>query len=248
MPEMDGYEVLRRLRAKKQTAGIAVIFITGLTDAQDEERGLSLGAMDYVYKPIRPAIVRTRVRNHLRLIAQRQELERLAERDGLTGLANRRHFDQAYQMACRRATRTGEPLGVAMIDIDHFKQYNDRYGHAGGDNALREVAQVLANIVRRPYEMAARYGGEEFVLLLPGVADMGKVLEQLRQDVFALALPHEDSSTASVVTVSCGGVVAQGLESCEPAALLAQADALLYEAKQRGRNRVAVVGDKHERE
>ncbi|MDT3377711.1 diguanylate cyclase domain-containing protein [Labrys portucalensis] len=240
MPGMDGYEVLRRLRSEPQTANIAVIFITALTDEQDEERGLSLGAADYVFKPISPAIVRARVRNHLKLVAQRNELERLSEKDGLTGIANRRYFDKAFELAWRHAVRSGDPLSVAMIDVDHFKEYNDHYGHGAGDEALRQVAQALARAAGRPYDVVARYGGEEFVMLLPGLHELEPLLERLRQAVLDLDLPHARSRTAEAVTISCGGVVAFVSQTDKPAALLGWADKLLYRAKQQGRNRVLV--------
>ena len=240
MPGMDGYEVLRRLRAEKRTADTAVIFITALTDEQDEEHGLSLGVLDYVFKPIRPVIVRARIRNHLKLVAQRKELERLATRDSLTGLANRRHFDHVLSLACRRATRTGEPLNLAMIDVDYFKQYNDCYGHGAGDNALKEVAHVLSQIARRPYDLAARYGGEEFVLLLSGVVEFDVLLEQLRLDILFLAIAHENSEVEKVITVSCGGIIIEASKVHDPTQLLHRADVLLYQAKKQGRNRIVV--------
>jgi diguanylate cyclase (GGDEF)-like protein len=240
MPGMDGYEVLRRLRAEKRTADTAVIFITALTDEQDEEHGLSLGVLDYVFKPIRPVIVRARIRNHLKLVAQRKELERLATRDSLTGLANRRHFDQVLSLACRRAARTGEPLNLAMIDVDCFKQYNDRYGHGAGDNALKEVAHVLSQITRRPYDLAARYGGEEFVLLLSGIVEFDVLLEQLRLDILFLAIAHESSNVEKVITVSCGGIIIEVSKVHDPVELLHRADVLLYQAKEQGRNRIVV--------
>jgi diguanylate cyclase (GGDEF)-like protein len=241
MPQMDGYEVLRRLRQEPRTAAIGVIFITASTETDSEERGLSLGAMDYLHKPIRPAIVQVRVRNHLKLVAQRKELERLADRDGLTGIANRRRFDQALELAWRRASRTGEPINVAMIDVDHFKRYNDRYGHSAGDEVLREIAQVLTGATAHAYDLAARYGGEEFILLLVGEIDLGGLLDRLRRDVAALRLVHDDSGTDTiVVTVSCGGVTAHTRAVPSAAALLRQADALLYEAKRQGRNHALV--------
>jgi diguanylate cyclase (GGDEF)-like protein len=240
MPGMDGYEVLRRLRAEKRTADTAVIFITALTDEQDEEHGLSLGVLDYVFKPIRPVIVHARIRNHLKLVAQRKELERLATRDSLTGLANRRHFDQVLSLACRRATRTGEPLNLAMIDVDYFKQYNDCYGHGAGDNALKEVAHVLSQITRRPYDLAARYGGEEFVLLLSGIVEFEVLLEQLRLDILFLAIAHENSAVEKVITVSCGGIIIEAPKVHDPIQLLHRADILLYQAKKQGRNRIVV--------
>ena len=240
MPGMDGYEVLRRLRDEKRTADTAVIFITALTDEQDEEHGLSLGVLDYVFKPIRPVIVHARIKNHLKLVAQRKELEQLATRDSSTGPANRRHFDQVLNLACRRAARTGEPLYLAMIDVDYFKQYNDRYGHGAGDNALKEVAHVLSQIARRPYDLAARYGGEEFVLLLSGIVEFDALLEQLRLDVLFLAIAHENSEVEKVITVSCGGIIIEASKVHDPVQLLHRADVLLYQAKKQGRNRVVV--------
>ena len=171
LPGMNGYEVLGALRAQERTAHIAVIFITGQSNAQAEEYGLRLGAADYVSKPIRPAVVEVRVRNQIRLALQRQALERLAMVDGLTGLANRRHFDDMLERSHRRSLRTGESVGLALIDIDHFKQYNDCYGHVQGDEALKAVAATLQRHARRPYDLAARFGGEEFALILPGESD-----------------------------------------------------------------------------
>lgn len=240
MPGMDGYEVLRRLRAERNAIDTAVIFVTAMAEEQEEERGLLLGAVDYVTKPIRPAIVHARIRNHLKLVAQHRQLEMLAEQDGLTGISNRRHFDRAFDQAFRSAARNGEPIGVAMIDVDHFKQYNDRYGHGAGDEVLRQVARVISDFANRPYDVAARYGGEEFVLLLPGTVDLNALLEQLRQQVVDLKIAHEASQTAGFVTVSCGGIVLEKMEGLEPHDFLEQADQLLYEAKQQGRNRVMV--------
>nr|WP_315246206.1 diguanylate cyclase [uncultured Albidiferax sp.] len=238
MPGMDGYEVLQALHANPRTTHVAVIFISGLNDARSEEQGLLLGAVDYVVKPIRPAIARIRIRNHLRLIAQRKELERLASRDGLTGIANRRSFDESLQVVCQLAARRKEAIGISMIDVDFFKQYNDLYGHPAGDDALRRIAQVVASFARRPYDLAARYGGEEFVLLLPAVPDMDQLLERLRTDVMALGLPHAGSDVASVVTISIGAVNIRAGGRHDPALLLEQADAMLYQAKHQGRNRV----------
>lgn len=239
MPEMNGYDVLRQLQAEGRTAGIPVVFITGHAEKEHEERGLLLGAVDYLSKPVEPSIVRARVRNHLKLIAQRRELERLAARDPLTGIANRRHFDESYELACRLAERVGEPLNIAMIDVDCFKQYNDRYGHRAGDSALCRVAEAVAGFARRPYDVAARYGGEEFVLLLPGFVEFRVLLERLRATVHALAMSHDASTAADVVTVSVGAA-STALQGYNPRTVLERADARLYEAKRQGRNRVVV--------
>jgi diguanylate cyclase (GGDEF)-like protein len=237
MPDMDGYEVLRQIRANPRTRDISVIFITSQTDEADEERGLSLGASDYVTKPIRPAIVLARIRVHLKLAQQRRELMRLSTQDGLTGLANRRHFDETLQLACRQVARTGGKLGLALLDVDHFKQYNDLYGHGAGDDTLRRVAQVLGDHARRPSDLAARYGGEEFVLLTQDPEHFGQLLERIRLAVSALSIPHQRSS-AGIVTISCGGVLVAGSVSLSPSPILTHADRLLYRAKHDGRNRI----------
>lgn len=240
MPGMDGYEVLRRMKASEETADVSVIFITGQTEEGDEERGLLLGADDYVSKPIRPAIVRARVRAHLRSAMLRRQLAALSMQDGLTGIANRRHFDEAFGRACRHAVRSGDPLGLVMIDVDHFKQYNDNYGHGLGDDALCQVARVLDGYARRPYDIAARYGGEEFVLLLVPPGDFAVRLEELRKAVELLQIPHLRSATAPILTISVGGIVASPSPGTLPATLLTHADNLLYRSKQEGRNRVSI--------
>ena len=239
MPDMDGYEVLRRLRADERTTAIPVMFITGQSTEEAEERALRAGAADYVQKPIHSAIARARILNQLKLAAQRQELADLSERDELTGIANRRHFDKMYDKAMRHAVRAGEPLGIAMIDIDHFKQFNDHYGHSAGDDTLRQVARTLAASVHRSYDVLARYGGEEFVLLLPTATDISMTLEQMRRNVMELGIPHALTEPIGVVTISCGGVLVRKPARTDDAPqLLEQADRLLYSAKNGGRNRV----------
>lgn len=167
-----------------------------------------------------------------------QKMERLARLDGLTGIANRRTLDEALANACRKASRERGALSVALIDVDCFKNFNDHYGHAAGDAALRAVATILNCAAKRPYDLAARYGGEEFVLLLPGCDTPFELLEHLRATVFELAIPHGHSSAAKVISVSIGVISLCGRGRCEPNELLAAADALLYRAKREGRNRV----------
>lgn len=242
MPGMNGYEVLSTLRSNEATAEIAVIFITGQNDETDEERGLSLGAADYIHKPIRPAIVKARVRNLVNLALQSRALRQLVRSDGLTGISNRRHFDEALVRACLRARRTGEPVGVALIDIDHFKLFNDHYGHVAGDEALRTVAQLLAQHARRPYDVAARFGGEEFALLVPQGASIRELTERFRQNVLTLNISHDRSPTTSILSVSCGALLASSAQLLsDQGALLRKADELLYDAKFHGRNRVVYL-------
>ncbi|WP_312518939.1 diguanylate cyclase [Massilia sp.] len=241
MPDMDGYEVLRRLRADPQTEHISVIFISGLNRPEDEANGLKMGASDYIVKPFNPTVVMARVALHLQVLRQRRMLERLANIDGLTELANRRRFDEMYTLEWQRARRSGRPLSLALLDIDAFKQYNDRYGHPAGDRALRSVARVAGAAMRRPADLAARYGGEELVLLMPetDAADARRMIGQLRETVASLAIPHETSNVAPVLTVSVGGATLVPNSGEQQPELFEAADAQLYLAKQAGRNRIA---------
>lgn len=241
MPGISGYEVLTQLRADESTAHIPVIFITGQSDESAEEYGLRLGAADYVSKPIRPAVLQARVKNQIDLFLRKRELEQQALVDGLTGLANRRHFDTAADGVYRRCLRTGETLGLALIDIDHFKQFNDTYGHLQGDDSLRAVAQTLQQHAKRTGELAARYGGEEFAFIGLGDAhSLAAQIEKFRQHVQDLGIPHQ-ASPSGFLTVSAGVVVWQASTPTPLADLLAQADALLYEAKAQGRNRLRLA-------
>jgi len=242
MPGLDGHEVCRRLKADPRTKGIPVIFISGLSEESDEAKGLEIGAIDYITKPFSPPIVRARVRNHLQLKRYQDMLERLLVLDGLTGIANRRRFDEALEQEWLRARRQGTTLSLIIIDVDCFKLYNDNYGHAAGDECLKQVARVLAEGVRRPSDLAARYGGEEFVVIMPETDAAGAIViaETLRRSVLALGMPHAFSNAADVVSVSVGGAtVVPARYVLGPEELVKLADARLYEAKNAGRNRVA---------
>jgi diguanylate cyclase (GGDEF)-like protein len=240
MPEIDGYEVLRRLKDDVRTSSICVVFITGLDTPEAEERGLIEGASDYVTKPFHPTVVKARVALHMQVVRQRRMLETLANIDGLTEVPNRRQFDTVFSAEWARASRTGQPLSVAILDVDFFKRYNDCYGHAMGDHALQAVARTLRKRVLRPADLVARYGGEEFVLVMPDTPLKGalELAEKLRIGVEGLGLPHKRSSAAVCLTVSIG--VACTLPDGAPSAedLLQRADERLYRAKKAGRNRV----------
>lgn len=242
MPGLDGHEVCKRLKADPRTKGIPVIFISGLSDESDEAKGLEIGAIDYITKPFSPPIVRARVRNHLQLKRYQDMLERLSVLDGLTGIANRRRFDEALDHEWLRSRRTGAVMSLIIIDVDCFKFYNDNYGHAAGDECLKQVAKVLADGVRRTGDVVARYGGEEFVVIMPETDAAGAIViaETLRRSVLALALPHAFSMAGDVVSVSIGGAtIVPARHSQGPEELVKLADTRLYEAKNAGRNRVA---------
>lgn len=241
MPDMDGYEVCRRLKASKHTRDIPVIFITGKSDEADETRGLTLGAVDYITKPFSLPIMKARVKTHMELKRHRDLLEDLSALDGLTGIPNRRRFDEFLTREWRRSVREPAMLSVVIIDIDFFKAFNDTYGHGAGDDCLKKVARTLSQNVKRPTDFVARYGGEEFVCLLPGTDLEGahQVAENMRRAVEVLKIPHLQSSVADHVTVSLGVAVTIPARDGNPGALIEGADRSLYRAKGKGRNQVS---------
>ncbi|MBS4097135.1 MAG: PleD family two-component system response regulator [Sulfuricella sp.] len=240
MPEMDGYEVCRRLKENPATHDIPVIFVTAKSDVTDEEQGLRLGAMDYIVKPFHLAIVKARVENHVNLKIKTDLLESLALIDGLTGIPNRRRFDETLESAWKRAQRESTPLALIMTDIDYFKPYNDNYGHGAGDHCLKTVAKALHNSLARPNDMVARYGGEEFVAVLPDTDAEGarQLAERWCAAIAALKLPHRFSAVADHVTVSAGYAALDPVHGQSPKEFLEMADKMLYRAKEQGRNRV----------
>lgn len=239
MPEMDGMAVIRALKRDDATRHIPVIFITALDSAADEELGLDLGAVDYIAKPFHPPIARVRVRNHLQIVHQRRLLEQIAALDGLTGIPNRRRFDEALAQEWSRCQRSGLPLSLIVADVDQFKQYNDTLGHAAGDRVLQDVAAALRQAARRPGDLAARYGGEEFVLLLPetDAPQAQQLADELLQRMAARKLPHPAASAAPCVTLSLGGITTIPASSEVAPDFFERADAALYQAKAQGRNR-----------
>ncbi|NBC46604.1 MAG: diguanylate cyclase [Gammaproteobacteria bacterium] len=238
MPGMDGYQVCQQLKADQATSSIPVIFVTAKSSIEDEAFGLDVGAVDYINKPFHIPVVRARVKTHLSLKLKTDLLENLAQLDGLTNIPNRRRFDLLFEQEWARLGRDQQPLALAMIDVDHFKAYNDHYGHGAGDNCLRQVAAVLRRALHRPADLVARYGGEEFVLMLPNTDAQGgcTIAERARHAVAEAGLPHADSQTADHVTVSIG-VAAAAAPIGDRALLLEAADQALYQAKRDGRNR-----------
>lgn len=240
MPEVDGHAVCRAVKANPQRRRCPVIFVTALDEEADEERGFALGAVDYITKPVSIPIVRARVRTHIALKKQADLLEELCRIDALTGIANRRRFDEAYEQERRRALRDGKPLSALLADIDHFKEYNDHYGHGAGDACLARVAAALTSVVSRPGDLVARYGGEEFVAVLPATGEEGArgIAERMCSAVRSLEIPHAHSSAARILTISIGCATSEPGSSDAPAWLLESADRMLYRAKKEGRDRV----------
>ena len=235
MPDMDGYATLEKLHANEKTKNIPVIFVTGNISLKDEEKGLLAGAVDYITKPISPCIVKARVKTHLILKKQRDQLHYDAIHDRLTGVYNRYQLDREGSRKFARASRQHSKLSVVMLDIDHFKMVNDRYGHQVGDAVLQSVAKVLDSR-KRVEDFVVRYGGEEFLILFEdcSLEDAAAKAEKLRKEIESLK--HNNI----VVTCSFGVAVLQErhhrLEE-----LIKDADEALYKAKKRGRNRVVVA-------
>ena len=240
MPGMSGYEVCQHLKAERWTRATPVIFVTAKDSEADETRGLDVGAVDYITKPISVPIVRARVRAHIELKRHRDRLENLLLLDGLTGIANRRGFDQLYHRAWRLGRREKQMVTVIMTDIDHFKAYNDRYGHLAGDECLRRVAKSLARATQRPMDLVARYGGEEFVGIFFGTSFEGgmHVGDKMRREVEELGIEHGASPTAPYVTISVGTASLVPSDAHTATALLGAADDALYAAKTGDRNAV----------
>lgn len=254
MPGLSGEEACRQIKADPALREIPVIFISAGTHTDDKLKAFKAGGVDYITKPYHAAEVIARVHAHAELFRSRREivalnrqlqaanaeLERLSLTDALTELANRACFDRSLAKEWRRAQRDKTPLGLVMIDVDHFKAYNDTYGHPAGDACLKAVARAVQDAAHRPYDLAARYGGEEMAVLLPATPAEGCriVAERLRATVEGLGLPHAGSKTTSVVTISVG-VACHTPEHADGAqGLVAAADQALYRAKHGGRNRV----------
>jgi diguanylate cyclase (GGDEF)-like protein len=256
MPGMSGFDLLRMLKAESSLAEVPVIFITSHIEAGFEVSALDMGAADFIAKPLRSSRVLARVRTQLRVKHMADELRRAATTDALTGVANRRQFDELLEREWLRARRSGDPVSLLMIDVDHFKLYNDLYGHPKGDICLRHVAQVLKRACRRPADVVARYGGEEFMILLPQTPRQGAqhMARQVLEAVAAFGILHDDSQTTHYVSVSVGIACfddASEFRAYDSPGLLGAsdlvrtADKALYSAKHAGRGQAKLrdIGD-----
>jgi diguanylate cyclase (GGDEF)-like protein len=251
MPGMNGFELLKALKAESQLAAVPVIFITSHSEAGFEVSALDMGAADFIAKPMRSSRVLARVRTQLRMKLMADELRRTATTDALTGVANRRHFDESIEREWLRARQGGDPVSLLMIDVDHFKLYNDLYGHPKGDVCLQSVAQALLSASTGAADLVARYGGEEFAILLPRISRRRaqEVARQALEAVAARGILHPDTGTTHHVTVSvgitcyddvspCWATSFEGDEAntlCGVSDLVLAADKALYAAKHSGR-------------
>lgn len=255
LPGIDGYETARRIRQLERNGDwTPILFLLARASDDDLERVVAVGGDDYLVKPLTRIVLSSKVRALQRIAQMRyslvvltrrldeanRELLHLATTDSLTGVANRRHFDESFHQEWARSQRSATSVSLLMCDVDHFKQYNDSYGHPAGDECLRQVAEILQGSIRRPADLVARYGGEEFVVVLPNTAMEGAlaVAESMRVALESLGLPHGQTPGGQVsISIGVASCVPQRGDDT-PEQLIARADAALYHAKELGRNRV----------
>ncbi|MBF0147425.1 MAG: diguanylate cyclase [Magnetococcales bacterium] len=240
MPGMDGYEVCRRVKNNLLTREIPIIFVTGQAEERHEALGFQVGAVDYISKPLSPLITLARVKNHVELKRRGDMLEQMAVLDALTGIANRRRFNEFLEYEWERSLRYRHPLSLILMDIDFFKRYNDHFGHAKGDECLVKVARAIAEAMPRTVDLACRYGGEEFACILPEthVDGAGIVAHRILANCRNLHLPHPRSDAGELVTLSLGtSTLIPAHDVCRED-LIEMADRALYWAKNHGRNQV----------
>ena len=241
---ISGPELCTLLKNNPITRHVPIILLTDKASSEEEHMCLELGAIDYISRDVNPAILNLRVRNHMVLVEHQKLLEYVSSTDGLTGLANRMQLDTTLNRVWHAAIRAGHSIGLLMIDIDHFKYYNDEFGHIQGDECLKQVASAIAKSQCREEDFAARYGGEEFVLLLPYTTLQGarKVARQLLKTVRQLNIPAAKQSETDRVTVSIGVAAVSPkfdpLQNISPMELIKQADTQLFKAKRAGRDRM----------
>jgi diguanylate cyclase (GGDEF)-like protein len=250
MPNMDGYQCARHIRKNCQQGNlwIPIIFLSAEVTDDAIVKGIDSGGDDYLLKPITLKVLSAKLRAMARIANMRKELEdasahlkRLSLVDGLTQLYNRRHFDEALELEWSRSNRSQAPLSLIICDIDHFKAFNDNYGHVAGDDALVKASKTIIETLKRPSDMPARYGGEEFVVILPDTPTVGAMIvaEQLRTAMNTLNIPHAFSNAANIVTMSIGvSTYYPHQTKASYVELVESADRGLYRAKKNGRNRI----------
>lgn len=249
LPGIDGYQVCQRIKKGAATSDIPVIMLTSKSESADKVRGLEMGASDYITKPFDEGELMARVNIHLQirelhetLKEKNRQLKEMANRDGLTGLYNHRYFQETISKDFQRAIRYHESLSCVMFDIDHFKRFNDTYGHQAGDMVLRELGSLVNELIRDS-DLSARYGGEEFVLLMYHTASKEALMvaERLRKAVEQHKFQADD--LVLTVAISVGVASFPHPEIADAKTLIECADKALYRAKEEGRNRVVVFKD-----
>lgn len=256
MPEISGIQACRAIKSSPDLCDIPVIMLTASTDMNDLDEAFDAGAIDFVSKPYNKVELLARIRSALRLKREMDQhkkneqalrevnskLEKLSAIDGLTGLYNRRYFDEALEKEYLRAIRCQHPLSLIMIDIDRFKEYNDVFGHQAGDECLRLVSRELQRVVHRSHDLVGRYGGEEFAVILPETDEVAaaSLAKALQEQIMALKIKHPTSTGHEVVTISLGVAGMIPSRDSDSAELVALADQALYQSKADGRNRVTV--------
>lgn len=243
MPGQNGYEVCKLIKENDKTKDIPVIFVTAKSSEEDEEYGLNVGAIDYIIKPFSKVVIKTRIKNQIKLREKTYLLEQLSMNDGLTNIKNRRFFDEIFEKTFAKVKRELTNLAVMMIDIDFFKLYNDNYGHGKGDEALKIVARTLKENLKRPTDLVARYGGEEFVVLLENIDENGlnTVATSLVEAVRAQNIKHEYSAVAPFVTISVGICYFDAKNILSKTEVLLKADEALYKVKQQGKDNYSIT-------
>lgn len=261
LPDLGGPEVARQIRSlEAPSEWTPIIFLSARDSDEDLEQGIIAGGDDYLHKPASEVVLRAKIRAMQRIVQMRyslvamtrqldsanRELKRLSTADGLTGLANRRHFDTTLNREWRRSIRQASPIALVLCDVDYFKAYNDTYGHQAGDDCLRLLAEVMSSALVRGGDLVARYGGEEFAVILPDTDLEGAqiIAERIRLAMFSVAQPHA-ASNHGVVTVSAGVAAEIAMLGHHPEQLIAAADRALYAAKAAGRNRICRANNTH---
>lgn len=262
MPNMNGFEVAELMRSSSRTRDIPIIFVTAINKEEKYIfRGYELGAVDYIYKPVNNEILKSKVNVFIRLNEQKRiieaktqalkekvelleiaekKLSRLARIDDLTGVLNRRGFEEGFHREWTRSVLYRSDFSVIMIDIDDFKKFNDAYGHVEGDKCLIQVAKTIEKSLRRPFDTVARYGGEEFVAFLPETNEQGArlVAENIRASIEGLQIENQNANGLNYVTASLGVVTTVPRVGQDKEALIHLADQALYQAKNNGKNQV----------
>ena len=239
LPGMDGYETISKIREIEELQKTPVIIITGLDSQEDEEKGLSNDAADYITKPFSDSVVKLRVRNQIQIVNQLRSTESLSLMDQLTNIPNRRSSDARLSVEWKQAIREQTPISILMMDLDKFKILNDTYGHQQGDLVLKKIADILKLSLKRPADFTARWGGEEFVVLLPNTPIEGamEVAENIRHNIENTQIEFPDGVVVSI-TISIGVNTQIPTKDCSIITFLSDADKALYRAKDAGRNKV----------